>query len=152
MIIIIKNEQIGLQGVNFIKSTGKMKGIINTNGRVSFSMVFLIAAFSILNSCQKMSDMNIPGGDPGGSKGPGANEVFIQNMAYSPSTITVAVNTTITWTNKDAVPHTVTSDSGVFDSGTISTNGTFSFTFTSAGTYSYHCVIHPSMTATVKVN
>lgn len=80
------------------------------------------------------------------------NEVFIQGMAFNPATITVAANTTITWTNKDAVAHTVTSDTGLFDSGTILTNGTYSYTFSTAGTYPYHCTSHSSMTATVKVS
>lgn len=96
--------------------------------------------------------MNNMGGGPGAPTGPDANEVFIQGNGFSPSTRTVAANTTITWTNKDSTPHTVTSDIGAFDSGTINTNGTFSHTFTTAGTYSYHCTIHTSMTASVIAN
>jgi len=129
-----------------------MKELIVTKGRLLSGIVFLFAVLSILGSCENtMNDMG-PGGNPGGSKGPGENEVFIQNMAFNPSTITVAVNTTIKWTNKDAVIHTVTSDNGLFDSGNISSGGTYSFTFTASGTYKYHCTPHPSMTATVIVN
>jgi plastocyanin len=73
-------------------------------------------------------------------------------MAFNPSTITVAANTTITWTNKDGVSHTVTSATGLFDSGTISNNGVYSHKFTAAGTYSYSCLIHPDMVGTVVVN
>ncbi len=91
-------------------------------------------------------------GNTGGSGGPLLNEVFIQSMTFNPGTITVAANTTITWTNKDAVAHTVTSNSGLFDSGNIGNNGTYSHLFTTAGTYPYFCTIHPSMTATVIVN
>ena len=87
-----------------------------------------------------------------GSTQLGPNEVLIQGYAFTPGSITVTANTTITWTNKDGVPHTVTSDSGAFDSGTINTNGTYSHTFTSAGTYHYHCTVHPAMTATVIAN
>lgn len=87
----------------------------------------------------------------GGSAGAGVNEVFIQGMAFSPSAITVSANTTITWTNKDAIGHTVTSDSGLFDSGTIGTNGTYNYTFTTIGTFAYHCKVHPAMTASVTV-
>lgn len=126
-----------------------MKTIINSKVRLSLSIVFLLAASSILSSCEKTSDVNDPGGDPGGSTGPGANEVFIQGNAFTPSTITVTANTTVTWTNKDSAPHTVTSNSGAFNSGTINTNGTFSHTFTSAGTYAYYCTFHTSMTASV---
>lgn len=81
----------------------------------------------------------------------GANEVWIQNDAFSPISITVAVNTTVKWTNKDAIAHTVTNNSGLFDSGNINNGGTYSHQFTSAGTYPYHCSIHPSMVATVIV-
>lgn len=77
--------------------------------------------------------------------------VDIQNFAFSPATITVPVGTTITWTNRDSADHTVTSRSGVFNSGTLSPNDTFSFTFNTPGTFDYFCRIHPSMTATVIV-
>ena len=89
---------------------------------------------------------------PGGTGSPATNEVFIQGMSFSPATISVAAGTTITWTNKDAVAHTVTSSTGAFDSGSIAANGTWSFTFTVAGTYNYACSFHPSMTGKVVVN
>jgi plastocyanin len=131
-----------------------MKTLNGSKNRSILGMIFLFAIVSMTYSCTKstMSDMTGTGGDTGGPKGPGTNEVFIQGMAFDPATITVAANTTITWTNKDAVAHTVTSDTGLFDSGSIATNGTFSFTFSTAGTYAYHCTPHPSMIATVKVN
>ncbi len=77
-------------------------------------------------------------------------------FAFSPATITIKVGTTVTWTNNTSAPHTVTSDDGTtFDSGTsnpIAANGgTYSFTFTKAGTFTYHCQIHPFMKATVIV-
>jgi plastocyanin len=80
--------------------------------------------------------------------------VTIQSFAFNPQVITVKVGTTITWTDKDGTSHTVTSVSGPasFDSGRLNpSGGTFKFTFSQAGTYSYHCMIHPSMTATVIV-
>lgn len=128
---------------------------LNGSGRMRIAGIALIfAIFTMLNSCTKsaMSNMTGTGGDTGGTKGPGTSEVFIQGMAFNPATITVAANTTITWTNKDAVVHTVTSDKGLFDSGIIGTNETASITFTTAGTYPYHCTTHPSMKATVQVN
>lgn len=75
--------------------------------------------------------------------------VEISGFAFSPSNLAVAKGTTVTWTNKDSVGHTVTS--GSFDSGTVPNGGTFSFTFTQDGTYGYHCSIHPSMTGTITV-
>jgi predicted lipoprotein with Yx(FWY)xxD motif len=80
-------------------------------------------------------------------------QVAIQNFAFSPQTITVAPGTTVIWTNKDNVEHTVTSDTGAWpDSGNLATNHTFSHTFTKAGTYAYHCALHSSMTGRVIVS
>lgn len=82
----------------------------------------------------------------------GTAAVTIQGFAFSPATLQVAPGTTVTWTNRDAATHTVTSDTGAWpDSGGIATGGTFSYTFTAAGTYPYHCAIHPMMTATIVV-
>jgi plastocyanin len=81
----------------------------------------------------------------------GTNEVLIQGNAFSPGTITIAAGTTIKWTNKDGVNHTVTSDSGLFDSGSFGNGGTFSRQFNTAGTFPYHCTIHSGMLGTVIV-
>jgi plastocyanin len=78
--------------------------------------------------------------------------VTIQTYAFSPSTLTVAPGTTVVWTNKDSVAHTITSGTGAWlDSGSLVTNKTFSHTFATAGSYPYHCSSHPSMTAKVIV-
>ena len=81
---------------------------------------------------------------------PGTNEVWMQITAFTPSTITVSVNTTIIWTNKDGTNHTVISDS-MFDSGNVGDGGTFTHKFTFAGTFPYHCKIHSGMQGTVIV-
>jgi len=78
-------------------------------------------------------------------------DINIASRSYSPATITVPVNTTVTWTNNDGMAHTVTSDTGLFDSGTFGAGGTYSYQFTAAGTYNYHCTLHPDMIATVIV-
>ena len=80
-----------------------------------------------------------------------ASSVSIANFSFSPATLNVAVGTKVTWTNNDSVTHTVTAIQGAFDSNDLSPGSTFSFTFTKAGTYTYHCKIHPSMTATIIV-
>lgn len=78
--------------------------------------------------------------------------IDIKNFDFSPSTLTVKVGDTVTWTNMDSVGHTVTSDSGSeLASSTLSNGGSYSHTFTSAGTFSYHCRPHPTMKATVTV-
>jgi plastocyanin len=69
--------------------------------------------------------------------------------AYNPAELTVDVGSTVTWTNTDVVSHTSTSDASGWNSGTIAPGGQFSFTFPTAGTFSYHCAIHPGMVGTV---
>ncbi len=78
-------------------------------------------------------------------------EVKIDNFAFGPETITVAVGATVTWTNKDDIPHTTVSTDGVFKSKVMDTDEKFSYTFTKAGTYSYFCSVHPKMTGKVVV-
>jgi plastocyanin len=82
---------------------------------------------------------------------PTGNSVWMQNIAFNPTSLTVAVNATVTWTNKDAMTHNVTSDSGLFVSGNINPGGTYSHQFTSAGTYTYRCTIHTGMTGRIIV-
>jgi plastocyanin len=77
--------------------------------------------------------------------------VDIVGFAFSPGTVTVGVGDTVTWTNDDAQSHTATADDGSFDTGTIHGGGTASATFSTAGTFAYHCRIHSSMIATVVV-
>lgn len=77
--------------------------------------------------------------------------ITIQGFAFSPATITVPVGTKVTWTNQDPATHTVTSDTGAFDSKNLTTGSTFSFTFSQAGSFAYHCNIHTRMTATILV-
>ena len=72
------------------------------------------------------------------------------NFSFSPNSLTVKVGTKVAWTNHDSVTHTVTADQGAFNSPGPP-GSSFSFTFTKAGTYAYHCSIHPSMTATIVV-
>jgi plastocyanin len=74
-------------------------------------------------------------------------DVAIANFSFSPDTLTIKVGTTVTWTNQDSVEHTVTSDTGLFDSGNLSQGKTFNYTFTEAGTYPYHCTPHHSKMA-----
>ena len=80
-----------------------------------------------------------------------AAEVKIDNFSFEPQTLSVAVGTTVTWTNRDDIPHTVVSTDGVFKSKVRDTDETFSYTFTKAGTYSYYCSVHPKMTGQVVV-
>ena len=77
--------------------------------------------------------------------------VDIAGFAFSPQSVTVNVGDTVTWTNADAQGHTATADDASFDTGTIAGGASASQTFATAGTFGYHCKIHPTMTATVVV-
>jgi plastocyanin len=77
--------------------------------------------------------------------------VAIVDFAFQPASLTVTAGSTVTWTNSGAVPHTVTSDSGAFDSGVLQPGASFSHTFDTAGTFSYLCTIHPNMTGAITV-
>ena len=79
-------------------------------------------------------------------------EVTIDNFSFRPQTLTVAVGATVTWTNRDDVPHTVVSDDAVFKSKARDTDEKFSYTFDKPGTYPYHCSLHPKMTGQVVVH
>ena len=78
-------------------------------------------------------------------------EVKIDNFSFGPAALTVAPGTTVTWVNRDDIPHTVVSTDSVFKSKVLDTDEKFSFTFTKPGNYPYFCSIHPKMTATVVV-
>src|ERR1700737_1118178 len=82
---------------------------------------------------------------------PETTEVKIDNFSFGPATLTVPAGTSVTWTNRDDIPHTVASTDGVFKSKALDTDEKFSFTFSKAGTYPYFCSIHPKMTGKVIV-
>ena len=102
-----------------------------------------------------------PGGMMGGyyGQGPtaqgtpavGVNQVAIQNYAYQPAVIQVTTGTTVTWTNQDTVAHTVTFRNASQHSDLMQQGQTYSYTFTTPGTYRYYCAVHPYMVGTVIV-
>jgi plastocyanin len=75
----------------------------------------------------------------------------MQNFAYQMANIEVRVGTTATWTNQDNVPHSITFKNGMKDSGLLYQGQSFSYTFSTPGTYQYYCSVHPYMVATVEV-
>ena len=78
-------------------------------------------------------------------------QVAIKNLTFSPHAVTIKVGENVTWTNEDSVNHTVVANNGEFQSGSLANGDTFTFTFAAAGTFAYHCSVHPSMTGTVVV-
>ncbi len=112
--------------------------------------MIVVAAVGLLGACNGGS-----GGEE--TSAPSANAVTMELIAFKPETLTVAVGTTVTWTQKDAGVHTVTSGTvdqggggvtkvpdGRFDSGELATGETFTFTFDQPGAYSYFCDVHPA--------
>jgi plastocyanin len=78
-------------------------------------------------------------------------EARIDNFTFNPQQIRIKAGTTVTWTNNDDIPHTVTSATLVFRSQALDTGDKFSYTFKAPGTYKYFCSLHPHMTGTVVV-
>jgi plastocyanin len=75
--------------------------------------------------------------------------VKASNFAFQPQSVSVKVGTTITFQNGDSAPHTLTANNGAFDSGQVGSGQSSSFTVSSAGTFPFHCKLHPSMTGTI---
>jgi plastocyanin len=84
---------------------------------------------------------------------PSTMEVKIDNFSFGPIALTIPVGTTVTWTNRDDIPHNTVSndDSKTFKSKVLDTDEKFSFTFNKPGTYPYFCSIHPKMTGKIIV-
>lgn len=107
-------------------------------------LTILLAALVFI-SCSKSNSYN------SGTNAPAAASVSIKNMAFTPASLSVAAGATVTWTNSDSTMHTVTADDNSFNSGNIAVGATYSRVFNSAGTFSYHCTLHPEMTGKVVV-
>jgi plastocyanin len=112
------------------------------------TFLLLVVCLVVGMGCKKTTPA--PASPPAPS-GPGANEVWMQNTAFNPTSITVSVNSTVKWTNKDGMTHNVTSSTGAFSSGSIPAGGTYSHQFTTTGSFPYSCTIHAGMNGTVIV-
>jgi plastocyanin len=89
---------------------------------------------------------------PGWAQDAATSTVSIDNFTFAPQILTVKSGTTVTWNNKDDIPHGIASDNNAFRrSKALDTDDKFAFTFTTPGTYKYFCYIHPHMTGTVVV-
>lgn len=77
--------------------------------------------------------------------------IVIENLTFTPNTVTISAGSTVTWTNNDPMSHSVIGDNGGPKSTTLSNGQSYSYTFNTPGTYTYHCGIHPSMKGTVVV-
>jgi plastocyanin len=119
---------------------------------LKFLSVISIAGLALFFTSCSSNPSNSTSGNGGVGGGGGGNTVSISGFQFSPNSLTVKAGTTVTWTNKDATTHTVTSDNGAFtSSGNLATNDTYSFMFAAEGSFPYHCAIHPSMKGTIVV-
>ena len=136
--------------------------------RITYFVVFaLIVTAALLEAFGRAPSRHRAGSDPMRPADPPASspagasskaKISIDNFAFKPRELSVPVGATVTWVNHDDVPHTATAstatangDAPAFDSGPLDTDEKFSFTFTTPGTYSYFCKVHPHMTGTVIV-
>ena len=118
------------------------------------------AALLVLSACSSSASTPAPTAAPtaapsaaASAGGGAAGAVAIKNFKFDPATATAKIGGSVTWTNGDSTAHTVTfDDPSMTSSGDINAAGTFSATFAAAGTYAYHCKIHPTMTGTVTVS
>jgi plastocyanin len=113
-------------------------------------LTLVLSASLAVGACSPAASTTAPS-----TAGPGSatGAVQIKNFAFGPATITAAVGGTVTWTNGDTTDHTVTfDDTSVKSSDHISGGSTYQVTFTKAGTFTYHCSIHPTMLGTVTVS
>ena len=111
---------------------------------VSKAIIVLLAVISIAAASRQLRAAD--------EKPAAQVEVKIDNFSFAPGVITVPAGTTVRWTNRDDIPHTVVSDDKTtFKSKPLDTDEQFTFTFSKPGTYSYFCSIHPKMTGKVVV-
>ena len=129
-----------------------MKGIWIILGIV---VIAIIIVGAVLFTGSNNSGTGSTGGNQGSSAGAGSattKEVEISGFAFSPATLTIKKGDTVKWTNQDSTRHTVTSDSGSeLDSQSLGNGQSYSHTFASAGTFNYHCALHPNMKAKIIV-
>jgi plastocyanin len=82
---------------------------------------------------------------------PGPAQIVIKDFMFMPMSLTIKAGSAVTWANKDDEPHTVVSDTGLFRSGAVDTDETFTVKFDKPGTYHFTCSIHPRMIGTIVV-
>ncbi|HVT15325.1 MAG TPA: cupredoxin family copper-binding protein [Thermoanaerobaculia bacterium] len=122
-----------------------MKNILRTIGSttlLALGLGFLIAASGRGSQALRASSPEKPASGV---------EVRIDNFTFAPRAVKVSVGTTVTWVNRDDIPHTVVSEAKAFKSKVLDTDEAFSYAFTKVGRYPYFCSLHPKMTGEVVV-
>jgi plastocyanin len=139
-------------------------GATNQTGGANATTTTTAGGAPMSNATTTGTTGNATGTSATGGEGGGGTSVSIvpgsstlTDTAFQPNPVQVSVGSTVTWTNDDAQPHTVSSGQnatpdGTFDSGIMAPGATFDFTFTEAGEYPYFCLLHPNMVGTVSVS
>ncbi len=121
---------------------GASRGVDTVRGGFEFTIPFTLSRY--FGSRRKTTD--------GGEGGPVAGaSLEMRQMAFWPQRLEITAGTTVAWTNKDQLAHTVTADDGSWDSGEIAPDATWRRTFDQPGTYTFHCTPHPFMTGVIVV-
>jgi plastocyanin len=114
---------------------------------IGFSVIIVSLSLLFMAGCK--SDSSNPAGPSSGN--PSTNTISMTGSAFSPSSLTVAVHTTITWNNNSSIAHTSTSDTGIWNTGNIPAGSSSQTTFDSPGTFHYHCQYHQGMVGVITV-
>ncbi|HLY04327.1 MAG TPA: cupredoxin family copper-binding protein [Rhizomicrobium sp.] len=110
------------------------------------SMRSLLSAFAVSTLLATLPASGVVAADA-----PQTNSVVMKNFDFSPMSLTIKAGSSVTWKNLDGEPHTVTSVDGLFRSGALDQNDSYTFKFDKPGTYKYLCSIHPRMMAAIIV-
>jgi len=117
--------------------------VISNTMRSELVAAALVAAMAVLFAMVAL---------PAWAQDAAASAVSIDNFTFTPQTLTVKAGTTVTWNNKDDIPHGIAADKNAFPrSKALDTDDKFAFTFNTPGTYNYFCYVHPHMTGTIVV-
>jgi plastocyanin len=121
-------------------------------------LILTVGALAAASACANGYSGAAPSPAPAPAPSGGGTPVSIPlgastlgNRAFAPDQVDIAVGGTVTWSNTDTVAHTTTADQGSWDSGSVAPGGKFSSTYSTAGTFPYHCAIHPGMVGTITV-
>ncbi|HEU4417236.1 MAG TPA: cupredoxin family copper-binding protein [Candidatus Angelobacter sp.] len=120
-----------------------MTGIRKTVWTLGMAALAVVMAMAVGRSATNNA---VPAQNPAAE-----SAVKIDNFVFSPNTLTISAGSTVRWTNRDDIPHTVVSDDKSFKSKALDTDDTFTFTFSKPGTYTYFCSLHPKMTGKIVV-
>lgn len=110
-------------------------------GSLAVALPLVLAASLILHATRATKE----------EKASSSAEIRVDNFSFAPQTLTVSVNSTVTWINRDDVPHVIASNDGLFQSKALDTDDKYSYTFTKPGTYAYYCSVHPKMVGKIQV-